>query len=669
MSNFSFRPGSEIKLNEERFHIEVIKADGQCVLQNVASGQIQLSTEPELMTAFINGTLSFLEEPFQRSALETRVWQRPLDDVPEKARPQIARRHHYVSKLFHCENKCFTKEKIAPFIEAMAEEIGDSNPPSASTLYRWYCRYVNGKGIRALVPRYDLRGSRDRKCDQEVLDLLSESFEEAWRLSARVSMDDVRARLEGKLKRANEFRTETNQARLPSLRTLYRIWRDTNAYDQLVLTEGESSARRKFRISRVGPQATHILERVELDHSPLDLFLIDQRTWLPCGRPTLTLAIDVYSRMPLGYYLSFGGTSTTAVIGALRHAILPKIPCTETLPGLKVNHSWSCYGLMETVATDNGAELHSAAVDDLALALKISLFYCPKRTPWFKGKIERFLKTLNYSFVHHLPGASLAHFHERGDYNPEKNTVLTLSDFIHLLEKWLLDIYAQQIHRGIRTTPWSKWHEALPGHRPNLPASVNELERYFGQTATRSLRHDGIWLKNIRYADDALLPILQAYGEGAKVKIVFNPENLESIDVWAPDAETPVTTYAVDKAYARNLTLLQHEAFCSALRESNKSAQDPKALLEARLDVAKALEQLLYSRKQTHRRKGARLQGQSSTSPDREFHAIPPSSQPTTSPTSQQAAQGGPGNMAHGAFAPRTYTLAPKTSSTQGGEE
>jgi len=53
-----------------------------------------------------------------------------------------------------------------------------------------------------------------------------------------------------------------------------------------------------------GPAPTEILERVEIDHTVLDLFLVDVDDRLPIGRPTLTTALDVYSgftqRVPAG---------------------------------------------------------------------------------------------------------------------------------------------------------------------------------------------------------------------------------------------------------------------------------------------------------------------------------------------------------------------------------
>ncbi len=44
---------------------------------------------------------------------------------------------------------------------------------------------------------------------------------------------------------------------------------------------------------RPGPSVTRPLERVELDHTPLDLIVVDEEDRLPIGRPTVTLALDV----------------------------------------------------------------------------------------------------------------------------------------------------------------------------------------------------------------------------------------------------------------------------------------------------------------------------------------------------------------------------------------
>lgn len=85
---------------------------------------------------------------------------------------------------------------------------------------------------------------------------------------------------------------------------------------------GVANAKRKPRSA--GVVTTRPLERVELDHFLCDVHLVCHKTGVPLGRPWLTLAVDHYSGMVVGYHLSFAPPSAASVLAALRHAILPK---------------------------------------------------------------------------------------------------------------------------------------------------------------------------------------------------------------------------------------------------------------------------------------------------------------------------------------------------------
>ena len=87
---------------------------------------------------------------------------------------------------------------------------------------------------------------------------------------------------------------------------------------------GRQAADVKRKPRGVGVLTTRPLERVELDHFLLDIHLVCGRTGVSLGRPWLTLAVDHYSGMVLGYHLTFGAPSAASVLAALRHAILPK---------------------------------------------------------------------------------------------------------------------------------------------------------------------------------------------------------------------------------------------------------------------------------------------------------------------------------------------------------
>ncbi len=69
--------------------------------------------------------------------------------------------------------------------------------------------------------------------------------------------------------------------------------------------------------------ATRILQRVEIDHSPLKVVVGMEAG--PIGQPWLTLLIDYYSRMVTGFCLGFEPPSYGVIMEALRHAILRRV--------------------------------------------------------------------------------------------------------------------------------------------------------------------------------------------------------------------------------------------------------------------------------------------------------------------------------------------------------
>lgn len=628
MRGFVFRTGLVFEWDGAAHRIERLGTGDQVVLERLGDGQTVLSSRQGLLAAYGAGQLRM---PDPDPAHAAQVYRRPLADLPSHIQSKVSTRMAYLDAIREAGQIPLTPYHLSPLISEVAQRINDPRPPSAITLYRWNRDYRFVQDIRALIPRFDRRGGTGTRQSERVCELAVEAAEEAFRASPSATIKSIYSRLEGKIRAENAKRLPDDQLCLPSLRTVYRLFGRLEAYDQTRLAEGKHVADRRYRVAKAGPAVAGILVRVEVDHTPLDLFLVDEITGLPLGRPVLTLFIDVFSRFPVGYYLSFGGTSAAAVVGGLRHAILPKTPVKEVIPDLPVEHAWPCYGLIASLVVDNGLEFYSKALDSVAMDLGMSITYCPKRQPWFKGTIERFLKTINYFLTHQLPGTSLARLEDRGDYDSQKHALLTLAEFRHLLEKWLLDVYAQTIHRGIGTTPWAKWQEGLKRHTPELPGSLDDLQRRIGMAEERTLRRDGIVLKGIRYAGPDLDPILRAWGSGVKVRLVYDPEDLGSLQVWAPEQQDPVTVPALNQTYAKGLTLLQHELIQQQVRENGHSAENPDALAKAKYDLAIAVDELLKGRKQRGRRRAANIHGKTSTHPEARFNPGQPP-KPVTKP-------------------------------------
>ncbi|WFP49310.1 DDE-type integrase/transposase/recombinase [Methylomonas sp. EFPC3] len=618
MAGFTLRKNRVFDWNGTAYRIDRIQPNSELLLERMNDGHFSVISREQLLTEYKAGKISAKSgDAAAATNLLVPSFSRPLDELSEGVRNAVKRRKHYLECILDHGVPIFTPEYLKPLIGQAALEIGDLTPPGVTTVYRWYCRFKSVGDPRAIIPRTDLRGPKKLRQNDRILQLVAEALDDAFKASPQATGRSVYTRLLGKIDIENQRTIGGTPIKSPSLRTLYRLVEHAQAYELVVLKEGNAAADRRFRLLKAGVKTSRILERVEIDHTPLDLFLIDERTWLPLGRPTLTVIIDHYSRMLLGYYLSFDSPSTAAVMGALRHAILPKKLADGIIANLKIANTWPCYGLPEVMVVDNGLEFHSNDLESVAYDLGIRIQYCPKHAPRFKGVVERHLKTINYFFAHQLPGTSFAKFYLRGDYDPQRAALLTFAEFKQIFEKWVVDIYAQDEHRGLgKTTPWARWQESIAHHEPVLPSDLQTLQRRIGLVAERSLRRDGIFLHGIRYSGDELSPILRGFGEGVKVRLVYDPEDLGEIQVWGPNNAEPVAVKAVDYEFAHGLTIKQNEFIRQYLREQGADIIDKVALERARNELAQAIESLMTKRKHRARRRSAALRGITSSKPN-----------------------------------------------------
>ena len=89
-----------------------------------------------------------------------------------------------------------------------------------------------------------------------------------------------------------------------------------DAIDPAELTrarDGAKAARDRFRPVPGEYFAEHAYEIVQIDHTLVDVIVVDRAFRQPLQRPWLTLAIDVASRMVAGFYLTLEPPSIASV--------------------------------------------------------------------------------------------------------------------------------------------------------------------------------------------------------------------------------------------------------------------------------------------------------------------------------------------------------------------
>jgi putative transposase len=288
----------------------------------------------------------------------------------------------------------------------------------------------------------------------------------------------------------------------PSMKALRARVTARSLRERTKAREGASVATDRFRQVRPGLRTERPLQVVQIDHTKVDIMLVDDVTRACIGRPWLTLVLDVYTRMVAGLTLSLDPPSAAGTALAVTQAVLPK---TEWLKDRAINLAWSTFGLPEIIHVDNGAEFHSRAFERGCQQHGIRIDYRPPATPRFGGHIERLMGTL-MGRVHALPGTTFSDIAARGDYASEARAILTFREFERILVMEVLGPYHNEVHQGLGRTPVAAWADGVSGMTLRAPVDPDGLLLDFLPFEERVVRRDGVRLFNVLYQDGETWP-------------------------------------------------------------------------------------------------------------------------------------------------------------------
>nr|WP_247120560.1 Mu transposase C-terminal domain-containing protein [Kordiimonas marina] len=307
--------------------------------------------------------------------------------------------------------------------------------------------------------------------------------------------------------------------------------------------EGALAADRYFRCSGAGIVAEAPLDYVLIDHTEVDLETVPGGS-LYVARPTLTVALDLYSRMPWGVYLGFAAPGYESLMMCLRNGIMHKGEFLAEFSSIE--GTWPCHGLPRKIILDNGLEFHSESLRDVCGTFGISIIHNPVRTPQYKGAVERFFRTLNDGFLSGLQGRTFSNIVKKGDYDPVSRAAIQFADFKEALFKWIVDVYARKFHRGIEGFPIEFWQQGVSRQPVDLPVNVEDLKITLGEAETRTLRNSGIFIHNARYNCTELGDLFRRFGKPRKVKVKVDPLDLGMIHVFDEQRERFISVSCTD---------------------------------------------------------------------------------------------------------------------------
>lgn len=636
----SFCVSQSYQLNDQSWRICRDLGKGELTVEELATGRMQQVKVADLLTEWRAGRLTLDRKPMEvaTSPLAAAIKMAHIDafrqSYSEQEQLTAKVKLAYVQAL---KRRPRTEQVMVPIIHdvwAKNKKAGvllQSVPPHFTTVARWIRAYHDsGDDIRSLVDRLHQRGNRADRVDAVVDEMLDDLIQTRYLTLERPHIPEIRKELKGWIAKRNATRLEHEPLRVPSVEYIKTTIRQLPAYDVCRARYGKRVADLKFRAAGRGVVTVRPLERAAMDHTRMDVFVIDERTCLPLGRPWLTLILDEHTRYILGFYLSFEEPSSVSMTRALRHALTPKEISED------VKTSWDAWGVMETLVVDNGMEFHGHALENGAGRFGITIQFCPRRKPWYKGKIERFFGTLNTTLLVDMKGKTFSSLVLKGDYDPAKHAVMTLQTLRRVINIWIADIYHHTPHSVLKMTPQQAWDEGIADVDRYLPPSSIATEAAFSVSHKRRLTHKGIEFDALFYNSAELGALRAEYGDVMNVEIRTNDEDLGSIVVVGPDGKALISVPALELEYAKGLTRWQH-GVCK--RHKNRLQDDQAAeisLLDAKLRIRALIQQDMSgkSRRRTTRNAQQRFLQDESAAParvDESTAAISPPA-PTTLP-------------------------------------
>jgi len=302
-------------------------------------------------------------------------------------------------------------------------------------------------------------------------------------------------------------------------------------------------------------------EEVQLDSTPLDAMVLMADGTV--GRVDLAAGIDIATGTVTAAVLRANACKSVDAIELLAKSMVPQ----QMVPGWRDNMATARNYLPNVMAAEPelDARLANKPVIDVrgvvvergrifvseafvrALETRgIEYRLAPPYSPTAKPHIERLFKTIGDDFVRWIPGYKGRSVSHRGR-RPEKDAVWPLPLLQALLDEWIITVYQNRPHTGIRinSAPRLKlspnaMYRALSEFAPSLPRTLTRDEWIGLQPHQfRRINRYGINLLNLIYDSDS--PRFHAMRrtkssnrkQNGKWEVRYDPNNL--LQIWVRD--------------------------------------------------------------------------------------------------------------------------------------
>jgi len=502
-----------------------------------------------------------------------------------------------------------TTERTREDVAQAASQIGCS----VSSAYDLLARYLAAPRLTSLLPQPRGRKPGKSMLSAEVTAIIDQTTQEMYLTRQRLRVSDLVMQV--------HIRCRAQGLAMPSRGAIERRLKALPASEVMARRHGRKAARDQFAPVLGSLDAPWPLSLVQIDHTLVDVIVVDSQTREPIQRPWLTLAIDVCTRCVAGLHLSLEPPSATSVALCISQAALSK---DAWLAERGIDGTWPVYGIPERLHLDNAKEFRSQALRRGCEQHGIAIDYRPVRTPHYGGHIERLIGTM-MGKVHLLPGTTFSSVQAKGDLDPAKSAVMTLEEVERWLGHAIAGVYHHEVHRGLGVPPLTAWAQGIAGDEQRLgrgsPTAVSDPRCFlidFLPLARRLVRRDGVSLHSIGYWSDVLSTWI---GHPEPMFVRFDPRDLSRIYLLGPDG----IYYDLNYRDLRRppISLWEHRAALKRLREQGHAHVDETAIFRAVQAMREIADQATHASKAVRRQQERRRIVQSKPSVEVPIAAAP----------------------------------------------
>lgn len=399
---------------------------------------------------------------------------------------------------------------IKPYLEG---RLLEEETISDRTIRYWKAKYrkselIHGNGFIGLLSQHLNRGNRKQKLPDGMHKFIDDFISDNYETLKQQPLIAVFRSLQEKCKASGKL--------APSYKTFTLKVKMRDAYQQKRKRKGDKAAYQDkpiyWELEVTTPRhGDRPFEIVHIDHTQLDVELIDSRTGQNLGRPWVTFMVDAYSRRLLAVYLTFDPPSYRSCMMILRECVR--------------RHG----RLPQNIITDGGKEFNSIYFESF-LALKgCSLHKRPWSEPHYGSVCERLFDTANTTFVHNLTGNTQIMKNIRQvskSVNPKELACWTLGSLYRALTTWAYEIYDNTEHFTLGQTPNKAFELGLiqGGIRPfkHIAYDQNFLRDTLPTTRkeTAKVQDNGVKINYIYYyCDEFRIPGVK----GTEVLVRYDP--------------------------------------------------------------------------------------------------------------------------------------------------